>query len=154
MSVSVTFQQLDQRLAHLEREIRTLRQSLTDQATDESTHTLVKRRPEVCGGEPVLVGTRTPVRAIVEHVRLGDRVNNILEHLPYLTVEHIHAALDYYRSHKQEIDDSIELNNDGGTTRPDLLVVRVCRTGLKVCTDHLDAPVRSTIKPPAASDNP
>jgi uncharacterized protein (DUF433 family) len=75
---------------------------------------LIERRPDVCDGEPVLTGTRTPVRAIVEHVRLRDRVNDILEHLPYLTAEHIHAALDYYRSHKQEIDDLIELNNDEG----------------------------------------
>jgi uncharacterized protein (DUF433 family) len=110
MSVPFAFQQLDQRLAHLEHEIRTLRQSLTD----ESTHALIERQPGVCGGEPVLAGTRTPVRAIVEHVRLGDRVSDILEHLPYLTAAHIHAALDYYRSHKQEIDDSIELNNDEG----------------------------------------
>lgn len=114
MSISPTFQQLNQRLAHLKREIRALRQSLTDQATDEPIHALIERRPDVCGGEPVLVGTRTPVRAIVEHVRLGDRVSDILEHLPYLTAEHIYAALDYYRSHKQEIDNLIELNNDEG----------------------------------------
>ena len=114
MSAVGTFQQLDQRLAHLEREIRALRQSLTDQATDEPTHALIERRPDVCGGEPVLAGTRTPVRAIVEHVRLGDRVKDILEHLPYLTAGHIYAALDYYRSHKQEIDDLIELNDDEG----------------------------------------
>jgi hypothetical protein len=35
-----------------------------------------------------------------------------LEHLPHLSAEQIYAALDYYRSYRQEIDDLIELNND------------------------------------------
>ena len=112
MAVPTTFEQLDQRLAHLEREIQTLRQSLTVQGPDEPVQQLVERRPGVCGGEPVLVGTRTPVRAIVEHVRLGDEVEDILEHLPHLSAEQIYAALDYYRNYRQEIDDLIELNND------------------------------------------
>lgn len=112
MAVPTTFQQLEQRLAHLEREIQTLRQSLAVQGPDDSVQQLVERRPDVCGGEPVLVGTRTPVRAIVEHVRLGDEVEDILEHLPYLSATQVYAALDYYRNHKQEIDNLIELNND------------------------------------------
>jgi uncharacterized protein (DUF433 family) len=112
MSVPLIYQQLDQRLARLENEIRVLRRSLADQGLAASAYPLIECRPDVCGGEPVLTGTRTPVRAIVEHIRLGDRVEDILEHLPHLTVEQIHAALDYYRGHKQEIDVLIELNDD------------------------------------------
>lgn len=48
----------------------------------------------------------------IEHVRIGDTVEEILEHLPHLTKEKIHAALDYYRDNKAEIDCLIELNSD------------------------------------------
>ena len=33
----------------------------------------VTRQPEILSGEPIIVGTRTPVRAIVENWRLGMR---------------------------------------------------------------------------------
>lgn len=106
--------QIDLRLGRLEQEVRELQETLwrPDRATGE--HPLITRQPGVCGGEPITMGTRTPVRAIVEHVRLGDTVEDILEHLPYLTREQVHAALDYYRQHKLEIDSSIELNDDEG----------------------------------------
>ena len=67
---------------------------------------------DICGGEPVIKGTRTPVRTIIQYMRMGCEVEEILEHLPHLSVEQIHAALEYYREHKVEIDKDIELNND------------------------------------------
>ena len=42
MAMPTAFQQLDQRLAHLEREIQTLRQSLAAQVPDEPAQQLVK----------------------------------------------------------------------------------------------------------------
>ena len=70
------------------------------------------RVKDICGGEPVIKGTRTPVRTIIQYMRMGCEVEKILEHLPHLSVEQIHAALEYYRKHKVEIDRDIELNND------------------------------------------
>jgi hypothetical protein len=43
---------------------------------------------------------------------MGDALEDILEHLPYLSAAQVYAALDYYRHHKQEIDNLIELNDD------------------------------------------
>jgi len=36
----------------------------------DSSHPFISRYENVCGGEPVIVGTRVPVRAIVEYDRL------------------------------------------------------------------------------------
>jgi uncharacterized protein (DUF433 family) len=102
-------EQLNARLTRLEEEVRELREAMSQKAKE---HPLITRKPTICGGEPIIVGTRTPVRAIVEHVRLGDSPEDILEHLPYLTLEKIHAALDYYRDNKAEIDEWITLNEE------------------------------------------
>ena len=102
-------EQLNARLTRLEEEVRELREAVSRKTKE---HPLITRKPTICGGEPIIVGTRTPVRAIVEHVRLGDSPEDILEHLPYLTLEKIHAALEYYRDNKREIDAYIELNED------------------------------------------
>lgn len=114
MEKVVDLKQIDLRLGRLEQEVRELQETLWRPDRAPSEHPLITRQPGVCGGEPIIAGTRTPVRAIVEHVRLGDSIEDILEHLPYLTKEQVHAALDYYRQHKLQIDSSIELNDDEG----------------------------------------
>ena len=105
-------ERIEIRVARLEKEVQALRESLARRLEVCEEHSLITRDPGVCGGEPIIRGTRTPVRAIKEHLRMGESVEEILEHLPYLTVEQIHAALEYYRHHKREIDELIELNND------------------------------------------
>jgi uncharacterized protein (DUF433 family) len=102
-------EQLNARLTRLEEEMRELREAVSRKTKE---HPLITRKPTICGGEPIIAGTRTPVRAIVEHVRLGDSPEDILEHLPYLTLEKIHAALDYYHDNKAEIDEWITLNEE------------------------------------------
>ena len=69
-------------------------QSLTE-------HLYVMRDDEILGGEPVLKGTRTPVRAVVEIWRLGTPPEEIPQHLPHLTLAQIFDALSYYSDHQQ-----------------------------------------------------
>ncbi|HXO22790.1 MAG TPA: DUF433 domain-containing protein [Thermoanaerobaculia bacterium] len=78
-------------------------QSLTE-------HLYVIRDDEILGAEPVLKGTRTPVRAIVEIWRLGTPAEEIPQHLPHLTLAQVFDALSYYSDHQQEIQDHIERN--------------------------------------------
>jgi uncharacterized protein (DUF433 family) len=64
----------------------------------------------VQGGEPVIAGTRTPVRTIVQTfdgAYPGD-LDEVGRALPHLTREQIEAGLAYYRDHKPEIDRHIE----------------------------------------------
>jgi len=65
---------------------------------------------EILGGEPVIKGTRTSVRAIVENWRLGLSPEEIVIHMPHLTLARVFEALSYYSDHQEEINECIEKN--------------------------------------------
>lgn len=65
---------------------------------------------EILSGEPIIAGTRTPVRAIVESWRLGLSPEEIVIHMPHLTLSQIFEALGYYSDHQEEISSYIEKN--------------------------------------------
>ncbi|MFP4336321.1 MAG: DUF433 domain-containing protein [Halothece sp.] len=71
----------------------------------------VTRQPEILSGEPIIVGTRTPVRAIVENWRLGMRPEEIPSHLPHLSLAQVFDALSFYLDNQAEINDYIERNH-------------------------------------------
>ncbi|HEX7184629.1 MAG TPA: DUF433 domain-containing protein, partial [Thermoanaerobaculia bacterium] len=61
-------------------------------------------------GEPIIQGTRTPVRAIVEIWRLGVSAEEIPQRLPHLSLAQVFDALSYYNDHQEEIHAHIERN--------------------------------------------
>jgi len=67
----------------------------------------VTRMPGVCGGRPIITGTRTPVKAIVGYYKLGLSVEEILEGLPHLSPAQVYEALSYYHDHQAEIEKDI-----------------------------------------------
>jgi uncharacterized protein (DUF433 family) len=73
-------------------------------------HPYIVRNNEILGGEPVIKGTRTPVRAIVEWWKFGASPEEILENLPHLTLSQIFDALSYYADHRDEIEQFIVEN--------------------------------------------
>ena len=78
--------------------------------TQATTYEYITRREEVLGEEPIIEGTRTPVRAIVEEWRLGTLPEEIPETMPHLTPAHVFAALAYYSDHQDEVNAYIERN--------------------------------------------
>ena len=58
----------------------------------------------VCGGQPVIRGTRVSVLSIVNYMEIYGNRESILEALPHLTEEDIDAAVEYYRHHTDEIE--------------------------------------------------
>ena len=70
----------------------------------------VVRDPRILGGEPILKGTRTPVRAIVEMWRSGTPPEAIPDGLPHLSLAQVFDALSYYSDHQAEINGYIERN--------------------------------------------
>lgn len=68
----------------------------------------ITRIPGVCGGRPIIKGTRTPVKAIIGYYKLGLSVEEILEGLPYLAPAQIYEVLSYYYDHQSEIEQDIE----------------------------------------------
>ena len=51
--------------------------------------------PAVCGGEPVVRGTRIPVHVVLSHLAAGESEASLLENFPRLTHEDVLACLDY-----------------------------------------------------------
>jgi len=78
--------------------------------TTATEHLYVVRDDGILGGEPIVKGTRTPVRAVVENWRLGTAPENIVKSLPHLTLAQVFDALSYYSDHREEIDSYIERN--------------------------------------------
>lgn len=59
---------------------------------------------QILGGEPVIEGTRTPVRAVIEYLGLYGSKEGVLEALPHLTADQLEAAIAYYEIHPEEIE--------------------------------------------------
>ena len=78
--------------------------------TTATEHCHIVTDEEILGGEPIIKGTRTPVRAIVEMWRMGMPPEEITSHLPHLTLAQVFDALSYYSDHPAEIDAQIEEN--------------------------------------------
>lgn len=70
----------------------------------------IVRNEKILSGEPIIQGTRTPVRAIVELWRLGVPPEEIPFRLPHLTMAQVFAALSYYSDHQAEIHEYIARN--------------------------------------------
>jgi uncharacterized protein (DUF433 family) len=74
-------------------------------------HAYIMTDDAILGGEPIIKGTRTPVRAIVELYRMGVSPEEMPTHLPHLDLAKVFDALSYYSDHRKEIDDHISANS-------------------------------------------
>lgn len=79
--------------------------------TTATEHLYIVTNERILGGEPIIKGTRTPVRAIVETWRMGIPVEEITLHMPHLTQAQVFDALSYYSDHTEEINRYIERNH-------------------------------------------
>ncbi len=73
-------------------------------------HLYIVTDDRILSGEPIIAGTRTPVRAIVELWRQGLAPETIPAHLPHLTLAQVFDALSYYSDHQDDINKYIERN--------------------------------------------
>ena len=78
--------------------------------TTVTGHRCIVNDEHILGGEPIIRGTRTPVRSIVETWRLGVAAEEIPRGMPHLTLAQIFDALSYYADHQDEINTYIERN--------------------------------------------
>ena len=87
------------------------------------TSDAIARYPGVQGGYPVIAGTRTPVRSVVELFRIynGD-VSEVQLDLQHLSLQQIQAALEYYRDEPDLVDEDIASQRDASR---DLLTLKV-----------------------------
>lgn len=70
----------------------------------------ITTNPRILGGEPIIKGTRTPVRAVVEIWRMGILPEEIPNRLPHLTLAQVFDALSYYSDYQDQINEYIRRN--------------------------------------------
>ncbi len=75
-----------------------------------TAHLYIVTDNQILNGEPIIKGTRTPVRAIVEIWRLGVPPEAIPHQLPHLTLAQVFDALSYYSDNQDEINQHIARN--------------------------------------------
>src|SRR5581483_6477261 len=63
---------------------------------------LVESDPKVRGGEPVIAGTRVPVRALARQIELGETREVLREDYPFLPEEAFDLAPLWARSHPRQ----------------------------------------------------
>ena len=78
--------------------------------TRTTAHRYIVSDPQILDGEPIITGTRTPVRAVVELWRGGTPPEEITLDLPHLTLAQVFDALSYFSDHAAEINAHIEAN--------------------------------------------
>lgn len=62
----------------------------------------IVRDPDICGGEPVIKGTRVTLRTVLASLAEGDSVVEILRDFPTLSTEDVRAVIAYAAASAEE----------------------------------------------------
>jgi uncharacterized protein (DUF433 family) len=62
----------------------------------------ITRDPKICGGEPVITGTRVTVRKILASLAEGASIQEILEDFPTLTEQDVRAVIAFAATSAEE----------------------------------------------------
>jgi uncharacterized protein (DUF433 family) len=76
----------------------------------ETEHPHIVRVYGVCGGRPIIKGTRLSVRHIAQLYKAGDTVEEIIHAHPHVKSAAVYDAISYYLDHQQEIEQEIAAN--------------------------------------------
>jgi uncharacterized protein (DUF433 family) len=80
--------------------------------TESKSRTIV-RNPDILHGEPIIDGTRIPVRAVVLFKQEYGDISGVQSALPSLSASDIETAMRFYSDHRDEINRYIAENNEG-----------------------------------------
>jgi uncharacterized protein (DUF433 family) len=58
---------------------------------------VVHSDPDILGGTPVFVGTRVPLKNLIDYLAAGDSLDDFLDDFPSVTREQAVAALEFAR---------------------------------------------------------
>ncbi len=64
----------------------------------------IEINPRVCGGQPVIKGTRIPVAAVLDQLAEDESWDSLMRGYPELTRNDIQAALEYARQSVQHTE--------------------------------------------------
>ncbi|MFQ6063711.1 MAG: DUF433 domain-containing protein, partial [Methanosarcinales archaeon] len=77
----------------------------------QTEHPHIIKKEGVCGGSPIIKGTRIAVYDIVGFRKIGMSVEEILEYYPQLTLAQIYDALSYYYDHFNEVEEEWRISD-------------------------------------------
>jgi uncharacterized protein (DUF433 family) len=76
-------------------------------------HPYITKRENYCGWQPIIKGTKFPVRSVVAYVLCqGMTPEELVATFPHLTLAQVNDALSYYYDHKAEIDRDLAANTE------------------------------------------
>ncbi len=96
----------------------------------------ITKTPGVCGGRTCIAGHRVRVLDIVIwHEHQGLSPDEIVSHIPSITLADVHAALAYYFDHREEIQEEIRTERaeaeEFRRNNPSLLATKLTPSGAK-----------------------
>ena len=56
---------------------------------------MINQDPNILGGEPVFIGTRVPIKSLIDHLKAGESLDDFLDGFPSVSREHAIAFLDF-----------------------------------------------------------
>lgn len=59
-----------------------------------STSRVIHSDPDILGGTPVFIGTRVPMKNLIDYLEAGDSLDEFLDHFPSVSRESAIAALE------------------------------------------------------------
>ena len=72
---------------------------------ESTNHPFVVKNKDICGGSPIVEGTRTRVIDIaIEYEMLGRSPDEIISSHPHLNLPQVHDALSFYYENRDELD--------------------------------------------------
>jgi uncharacterized protein (DUF433 family) len=86
-------------------------------ATKESGHFHITTDKAICGGSPIIKGTRISVASIAGYYLMGLNAEEIKRELPHLSLAQIFDALAFYFGHKDLIDREIAKNRESKVSK-------------------------------------
>ncbi|WP_413167821.1 DUF433 domain-containing protein [Capilliphycus salinus ALCB114379] len=55
---------------------------------------VIDKDPDILGGTPVFVGTRVPIKTLLDYLKAGDSLNEFLDHFPSVNPTQAIALLE------------------------------------------------------------
>ncbi len=76
-------------------------------------HPHITSDPAVCGGSPIIDGTRFPVRSVVSYIlHHGFTPEELVARFPHVNLAQVHDALAYYYDNRDEIEQDLDANHE------------------------------------------
>ena len=76
-------------------------------------HPHITSDPKICGGSPIIGGTRFPVRSVVSYIlHHGFSPEELVARFTDLSLAEVHDALAYYYDNREEIQQDLDANRE------------------------------------------